>query len=165
MRPGLKPGVVPGVTTFMLQVHGPASRPRASDDWPAEERGQNEHGARRPTPSNAVAEASSSSRANAGTLAEGATATVLVPSRARWSRSHDRVLGMTDATSDEPIPTINRPNPKTNDQPHIRAHHQQPQEPDKDHATRTENTRPSISTADTCHPFGVAPRDRAVPAC
>ena len=114
---------------------------------------------------NAVAEASSSSRANDDTLTEGETATVLPAGHERSSRSHERPLGLTDAATDEPTPTINRPNATTEGQT------TQP-EPTTDRprtrpepSTLLENTRPSISRSDTCHPFGVALRDMAVPAC
>ena len=115
-----------------------------------------------------VAEVLGMSRSDAHALfTEGVIAVVWLPGRRKpVAGAHlDRPLGMTNPATDPAITTTDRLNPTPDS--HASPTQATPKKPRtrQERATLTENTRPPISTAGTCHPFGVALRDVAVPAC
>ena len=108
------------------------------------------------------------SRSNASTVfTEGALALVSLPGRRKpvAGATLERPLGMTEATTDEPITTTDRLNPTTDGR--TSSTQVTPEKPSTppERRTPTSNTRPLISTAGTCHPCGVASRDVAVGTC
>ena len=148
----------------MLQVQRTCIETAASDNGPRKKKARTSM-ERQTQTVHAVAEASSGSRANAGTLAEPATATILVASRARWSRTPDRVLGTTHAATNEPTPTTNRPNAIAEDQTSQSEPTTNSPEPDKNQPPPRATPDPRIQRQALATPSGWRRGTSAVPAC